>query len=118
VSGSLRKAYNLIGIAQRAGKTSSGAMAARTSLIRNRACVLLMSKDIAENTRELLLKSCTKHNIPWLILGDKYEIGASIGKAYRVAITINDVGMANAIRKAVEAAANEAKTMGVVEWPK
>jgi hypothetical protein len=52
------------------------------------------------------------------VLGDKYEMGASIGKAYRVAITINDSGMASAILKAVEAAANEAITMGVVEWPK
>jgi ribosomal protein L7Ae-like RNA K-turn-binding protein len=77
-----------------------------------------MSKDIAENTRELLMKSCIRQNIPWLVLGDKYEIGACIGKAYRVAITINDAGMAQAIIKAAEAAANEAKTMGVVEWPK
>jgi ribosomal protein L7Ae-like RNA K-turn-binding protein len=77
-----------------------------------------MSKDIAENTRELLMKSCAKQHIPWLVLGDKYEIGASIGKAYRVAITINDSGMASAILKAVEASAKEAKTMGVVEWPK
>lgn len=113
----MRRVYNLIGIAQRAGKTSSGAMAARTSLIRNRACILLMSRDIAENTRESLLKSCAKQHIPWLVLGDKYEMGASIGKAYRVAITINDTGMASAIVKAVEAA-KEAKTMGVVEWPK
>lgn len=114
----MKRVYNLIGIAQRAGKTSSGAMAARTSLIRHRACILLMSKDIAENTRELLMKSCAKQHIPWLVLGDKYEIGASIGKAYRVAVTINDSGMASAILKAVEAAAKEAKTMGVVEWPK
>ncbi|MDD3363969.1 MAG: ribosomal L7Ae/L30e/S12e/Gadd45 family protein [Syntrophomonas sp.] len=113
----MKRVYNLIGIAQRAGKTSSGTMAARNSLIRHRACILLMSKDIAENTRELLMKSCAKQNIPWLVLGDKYEIGASIGKAYRVAITINDPGMASAIVKAVEAA-KEAKTMGVVEWPK
>ncbi len=118
MSGNLRKIYNLIGIAQRAGKTSSGAMAARTSLMRRRACILLMSKDIAENTRELLIKICAKQQIPWLVLGDKYEIGASIGKAYRVAITINDKGMAGAIVTAVEAAAKEAKTMGVVEWPK
>jgi ribosomal protein L7Ae-like RNA K-turn-binding protein len=118
VGGNLRKVYNLIGIAHKAGKTSSGAMAVRTSLIRNRACILLMSKDISDNTRDSLVKSCIKKDIPWIILGSKYELGASIGKAYRVALTINDVGMANAIMKAIEAAGKEVKSMGVVEWPR
>lgn len=114
----MRKVYNLIGIAQRAGKTSSGAMAARTSLMRNKACILLMSKDISDNTKDALVTSCKKKNIPCFILGSKYELGTSIGKAYRVALTINDVGMANAIMKAIEAAGKEVKSMGVVEWPR
>jgi ribosomal protein L7Ae-like RNA K-turn-binding protein len=114
----MRKIYNLIGIAQRAGKTSSGITAANTSLMRNRACVLLMSEDIASNSRELLLKNCIKHNIPWIILGSRYDIGNSIGKAYRVAVTINEAGIAEAILKASAAAGLEAKSMGVVEWPR
>ena len=114
----MRKIFNLIGIAQRAGKTSSGTMAARNSLIRNKACILLMSEDIAQNARESLVKVCVKQNIPWLMLGSRYELGNSIGKAYRVALTINDSGMANAIVKAIEAVENGAKSMGVVEWPR
>lgn len=114
----MRKVYNLIGIAQRAGKTSSGVTAARTSLTRNRACILLMSEDIASNSKELLVKTCIKQNIPWIILGNRYEIGNSIGKAYRVALTINEAGMAQAILKAIAAAGIEGKSMGVVEWPR
>jgi len=114
----LRKVYNLIGIAQRAGKTSSGVTAARTSMMRNRACILLMSQDIASNSKELLIKTCIKQNIPWIILGNRYEIGNSIGKAYRVALTINEAGIAQAILKAIAAAGIEAKSMGVVEWPR
>jgi ribosomal protein L7Ae-like RNA K-turn-binding protein len=118
VGGSLRKVYNLIGIAQRAGLTSSGATAVHTSLIKRRACILLMSRDIADNTRDLLIKSCMKTNIPWLTIGNKFELGASLGKAHRVALTINDAGMASAIVKAIQTAGNEAKSMGVVEWPR
>lgn len=114
----MKKVYNLIGIAQRAGKISSGVTAARTSLIRNRACILLMSEDISSNSREILMKSCNKLNIPWIILGSRYELGNSIGKAYRVALTINEAGMAGAILKAIAAAGIEAKSMGVVEWPR
>lgn len=114
----MRKVYNLIGIAQRAGFTSSGATAVRNSLTKRRAFLLLMSEDIADNTKDLLIKSCIKVNIPWLIIGNKFELGASLGKAYRVALTINDTGMASAIVKAIQTAGNEAKSMGVVEWPR
>ena len=114
----MRKVYNLIGIAQRAGKTSSGVTAVRTGLLRNKACILLMSEDISSNSKELLLKSCKKHDIPCIILGSRYELGNSIGKAYRVALTINEAGIAEAILKAIAAAGIEAKSMGVVEWPR
>jgi ribosomal protein L7Ae-like RNA K-turn-binding protein len=114
----MKKVYNLIGIAQRAGKTSSGATAARTSLLRNKACLLLMSEDISSNSRELLLKSCKKYDIPWIIMGNRYDLGNSTGKAYRVALTINDAGIAEAILKAIAAAGIEAESMGVVEWPR
>lgn len=114
----LSKVYNLIGIAQRAGLTSSGATAVRASLIKRQACVVLMSRDIADNSRDALIKSCTRNKIPWLIIGDKFELGASLGKAHRVALTINDTGMASAIMKAIQTADNEAKSMGVVEWPR
>ena len=114
----MRKVYNLIGIAKRAGKTSSGVTAVRTGLSINKACILLMSEDISSNSKELLLKSCKKHDIPWIILGSRYELGNSIGKAYRVALTINEAGIAEAILKAIAAAGIEAKSMGVVEWPR
>jgi ribosomal protein L7Ae-like RNA K-turn-binding protein len=114
VSGNLRKVFNLIGIAQRAGKASSGTMAVRASLVKKRACILLMSHDIAENTRDILVHSCIKTGIPWLILGTRQELGNSLGKANRVALTINDAGMAGAIVKAVQTANEEAKSMGVV----
>lgn len=118
VCDSLKKIYNLIGLAQRAGKASAGTMSAKTSLLRNRACVLIMSEDIAGNSKDSLISTCSKQKIPWLIMGNKYELGNSVGKAYRVAVTINDSNMAQNIIKAAEAVGEESKSMGVVEWPK
>lgn len=114
----MKKVYNLIGIAQRAGKVSSGTMAAKTSLLRRRAFLLIMSKDISINSRESLESSCTKQKIPWIMLGNKYDLGTSMGKAYRVAVTINDRGMAEAILDTLKAGEKEAESMGVVEWQK
>lgn len=114
----MRKVYNLIGIAHRAGQTSAGVMAAHSSLIRNRAFILLMSQDISPKTRETLVKYCKKQKVPWIMLGSRCELGNCIGKADRVALTVNEGGIARAILQAVQNAGIEAKSMGVVEWPR
>lgn len=114
----MRKVYNLIGIAQHGGKVSSGNMAAQKSLLGAKACLLIVSEDISANSRDELLKISERQKIPWIMLGNKYELGNSIGKPYRVALTVNEPGLAQAIIRAVRSVYIEAKTTGVVEWPK
>jgi ribosomal protein L7Ae-like RNA K-turn-binding protein len=114
----LIRVLNLIGIAQRAGKVSAGTQAAKNSLVRKKAFLLLLSEDIADNAKESLLGTCKKNNIPYAIVGNKYELGTCVGKAYRVAVTINDIGLAKAIIAAMNTETSKGKTMGVVEWPK
>ncbi|HOB11785.1 MAG TPA: ribosomal L7Ae/L30e/S12e/Gadd45 family protein [Syntrophomonadaceae bacterium] len=114
----MRKVYNIIGLAQRAGQVSAGTMAARTSLIRKRACLLVMSGDISNSTRESLLSLCKRQKIPWVAIGNKYDLGTAVGKAYRVALTINDSGMAKALLDCLETAKNDTTSTGVVQWPK
>lgn len=114
-----RNIYQLIGLACKAGQVSSGTMAARTSLLRRRAHLLILSQDISPRTRESLVSACEKREIPWLVLGDKYRLGAHVGKAYRVALTINDLSFVEAIFKVLEELPeNEATELGVVEWQK
>lgn len=76
-----------------------------------------MSCDISDRTRESLVATCQKQKIPWITLGDKYGLGNAVGKAYRVAVTVNNGGMAKAMMKAVPTG-DVVKTTGVVEWPK
>lgn len=110
----MSKIFSLIGLAQRAGKVSNGSMAAKTSLIKKKAFLLVMSNDIADNTKAELVKSGEKTRIPWIMIGSKYELGNSVGKAYRVAITINDFGIAQAILKEYKSAGLDVNSMGVV----
>jgi ribosomal protein L7Ae-like RNA K-turn-binding protein len=114
----LKKVYNLLGIAQRAGKLSAGTMAVQNSLMRRRAVLLILSEDISDNSRDALLSSSNRHGIPTIAIGNKYDLGTALGKAYRVALTINDIGMAQAIMNELAASGHEIKSMGVVEWPK
>ncbi|CFX67563.1 Ribosomal protein L7Ae/L30e/S12e/Gadd45 [Syntrophomonas zehnderi OL-4] len=114
----MKRVYNLLGLAQRAGKISSGTMAAKTSLLRKRAVLLILSQDISENTKESLISTCTRQKIPCIIMGNKYDLGTAVGEAYRVAITVNDTGLVKAIFDTIEASGENVESMGVVEWPK
>ncbi len=100
----------------KSGNVSSGTLAAKTSIIRRRAHLLVLSNDMSEKTREVLIACCQKQKIPWLVMGNKYELGKCVGKAYRVALTINDFKMANSIIELINSAGE--KCTGVVEWPK
>lgn len=114
----MRKVYNIIGLGQKAGKISAGTLAARTSLIRKRACLLILSADISDSTRDSLVSLCKRQKIPWVEIGNKYDLGTAVGKAYRVALTINDPGMAKTMIDYLETARDDTTSTGVVQWPK
>ncbi len=113
----LHKIYGLLGFAQKAGKISAGTSAAKASLTRRKAHLLLLSNDIAKDTKEGLVGISQKLNIPWVELGNKYDLGKSVGKAYRVAITINDEKFAQAVLDTLYGMREIRETMGVAEWP-
>ncbi|MGR6836113.1 L7Ae/L30e/S12e/Gadd45 family ribosomal protein [Syntrophomonas erecta] len=114
----MHKIYNIIGLAHKAGKISSGTLAAKTSLQRKRACLLVITDDISSKTRDSLVSTCERQQIAWVSLGDKYALGTAVGKAYRVAVTINDEGLAKTVLKHLGETGEDRKSTGVVQWPK
>ncbi|MDD3853043.1 MAG: ribosomal L7Ae/L30e/S12e/Gadd45 family protein [Syntrophomonadaceae bacterium] len=114
----MKKIFAMIGMAQKAGKVSAGAVAAKNSIVRKRACLLIMSNDISSATKESLQSNCEKLGIPCITVGDKFELGTAVGKAYRVAVTINDKGFAGAILNQSESVGIRIESTGVVQWPK
>lgn len=61
---------------------------------------------------------CKRQKVPWVVIGNKYDLGTAVGKAYRVALTINDSNMAKALLDCLETAKNDTTSTGVVQWPK
>jgi ribosomal protein L7Ae-like RNA K-turn-binding protein len=114
----LNKIFSLIGLAQKAGKVSSGALAVKTSLLKKKAKLLIISQDISEASKQPIIKLCEKNKIPWFIYGNKNELGNCIGKAYRVALTINDKQMAAVIINKIQTGQENVENAGVVEWQK
>lgn len=113
----MNKIYSLIGLAQKAGRVSSGTLAVKTSIVQKKAKLLIISKDISEASKQSLLKLCEKNKVPWFSYGQKNNLGSCIGKAYRVALTINDKQMATVIINNIKSK-EDLENAGVVEWQK
>ena len=113
----MKKLYNQIGLAQKGGMLSSGAMAVKSSLASGKACLLIMSEDIADNTKENLINLCRTLQKPFIIFGNKYDLGHAAGKSYRVAATIDNEGIAQAVLGGYKAMEEE-RSREVDIWPK
>lgn len=95
----MRKIYNMIGLASRAGRIVSGLDAVERCVRQGKSALVIISDDLSANSKDRIVSACTVNQVPWVVLGDRYELGASMGKEYRVAVSINDSGFAKAIAK-------------------
>lgn len=87
----------MIGLAFKAGRAVSGLDAVEQSLRKGKSCLVIISNDLTDNSRDKVVSACAAARVPWMVLGDRYELGACIGKEYRVAVSINDSGFAKAL---------------------
>ena len=96
-----QKAYNLIGIAKKAGKVIGGTdmVADRIKEKRNAVKAVLISSDVSENTLKKIINTTTFYNVPAVKTNiDKVmlaKITGSMGE--RSVIGITDDGLAKAI---------------------
>jgi len=94
--------YQLLGLAQRAGKVVSGANSIK-SVAKNKSklkCVLIAS-DVSENSRRKIHSICRAGNIPLYELDSRDEIGRAIGKGQRTVVGITDAGFYEAIKQTI-----------------
>ncbi|HHU64316.1 MAG TPA: 50S ribosomal protein L7ae [Clostridiales bacterium] len=89
--------FSLLGIAQRAGKLLSGYELCLAAIKTKKARAAIISGDSADNTRKKFIGLCKNYNVPYIIYGDKYTLGKSIGKYRRTVLVITDKGLADAI---------------------
>ncbi|MBR5430676.1 MAG: ribosomal L7Ae/L30e/S12e/Gadd45 family protein [Firmicutes bacterium] len=87
-----------LGLAQRAGKIAAGDTAAKTALLKGRACLLVLAEDASAAVREELL-ALAGSDVPVLFWPDKNDLGLIVGKSRRGALALLDEGFAGAIAK-------------------
>jgi ribosomal protein L7Ae-like RNA K-turn-binding protein len=85
-----------LGIAARARKTVSGAMLME-AVRKKRVLLVLVASDASDRTKKQFQDKCTSYQIPCLIWGSIDEISIATGMQMRVAIGVNDRGLAKNI---------------------
>ncbi|RYG73842.1 50S ribosomal protein L7ae [Lentibacillus lipolyticus] len=89
---------NIVGLAYRAGKCSTGEDIIVNDIQQNRAKLVLMASDIGPRTRKKLMNKCNTYEVPFVFVDDRETLSNAIGKSQRVAAAILDKGFAAKIQ--------------------
>jgi ribosomal protein L7Ae-like RNA K-turn-binding protein len=92
------KILTMLGFAQKSGKLVSGESAVKAMLSKNQIYLLIIAEDISDNRKKYWAKVTELNNIPCLIIGNKFELGLSIGLSQRSILGITDRQMAKAMQ--------------------
>jgi len=88
-----QKMLNLLGLALRAGKLTTGEEMTVKAVQKNEAACVICASDCSDNTREKLENKCRFYNVPLVILFNTAEISQAIGKT-RSICALTDRGFA------------------------
>ncbi|MCL1630845.1 YlxQ family RNA-binding protein [Sporolactobacillus sp. CPB3-1] len=85
---------SLLGLAQRAGKVSSGEDTVLRLIRLKKAKMVLLSADASERTKKTIQNKCGYYHVPLLTVPDREVLGQAIGQPSRVIIAVTDQGFA------------------------
>jgi len=93
----MNKALQLISLAQRAGRISSGEFQTEEAVKSGNARLVIIAKDASDNTKKKFTNMCTFYEVPIREYSNKDELGHFIGKEFRASLSVNDEGFATKI---------------------
>lgn len=89
---------NLLGLAYRARKCSTGEEVIIRDIQKRRAKLVILARDIGRQTEKRLSDKCKTYGVPFLMADDADLLSHAIGKERRIAIAILDEGFAKKIQ--------------------
>lgn len=96
------KIASLLGLAQKAGKISSGELAVEKAVKSGQAKLLIIATDCSAATKKSYRDMTTYYNVELYEEFSKEQLGACIGKVYRAALAVIDTGFSTAIKKLLD----------------
>jgi ribosomal protein L7Ae-like RNA K-turn-binding protein len=86
--------YRMIGLATRAGRTVTGTEAGLKTIDRDKAWLVILAEDTAENTREQIQRAADRKQVTIAEFGSKEELGRWTGHPERAIVVLTDQGFA------------------------
>lgn len=96
---SQNKALSMIGLATKAGRTSSGEFLTEREVKTGRAALVIIAGDASDNTKKKFRNMCDFYEVPIRVFGDKDTLGHAMGKEFRASLAVLDEGFAKGIMK-------------------
>ena len=96
------KVLNLLGLAQRAGKLSSGDFIVEKAMKKKTPKLVLLAGDCAANNEKKYMQLAETYHIPLRKVVSKETLGTAIGKEVRVVVAVEDDGFAKALLKEID----------------
>ncbi len=93
------KIISLLGLAQKAGKISSGELSVEKTIKSGKAKLLIIAADCSEATKKSYNDMAAYYGVELYEIFSKEQLGQCIGKLYRAALAITDIGFTNAVKK-------------------
>lgn len=94
-----QKAYDMLGLAQRAGKLISGEAAVEANLHKGKGKLVILANDASARTKNKFIQLAGLTGVQHIIAGDKMRFGISLGKSPRSVLCITDEGFARRIKE-------------------
>lgn len=89
---------NIVGLAYRARKCSTGEETIINDMRDNKVKLLLIASDISAQSRKMYTDKCKSFKVPYIEVDDRQTLARAIGKYERVAIAILDDGFAKKLQ--------------------
>ena len=99
----LKQILSQLGIAMKAGKLVSGEFQVEKAVKERKAYLVVIAEDASDNTKKHFSDMCQFRDIPIRFIGNKEQIGRTIGKTFRASIAVTEEGFAKSILRKADA---------------
>lgn len=94
----MTKLLNMIGLAKRAGKVSTGTFICEKAIKSRSAKLVILALDASENTKKTITDACKFYGVELIETSDMDALSHAVGaSALRAVVSINDNNFAKAI---------------------
>ena len=89
----------MLSLCQRAGRFVAGELPCENEVKSGKAKLLIIAEDASANTKKKFENAAFAHKTECIVMGNKIELGQTIGKDMRSSVAITDEGFAQQLKK-------------------